>query len=67
MQLQVGFTQDLYNRETLGGLLYTYCRFMPCGSKLISLIELYIVDTKHKINTYSEYLTRSDKCVSIWS
>ena len=35
--------------------------------KQVNFVKLYIFDTKHKINTYNEYLTRSDKCVSIWS
>ena len=35
--------------------------------KQVNFVKLHIFDTKHKINTYNEYLTRSDKCVSIWN
>jgi hypothetical protein len=33
--------------------------------KQVNFVKLHIFHTKHKINTYNEYLTRSDKCVSI--
>ena len=35
--------------------------------KRANFVKLYICPTKHKFNTYDEYLTRSKNCVSICS
>ena len=59
------FYSILSHRTTLGGQLYAYGRFVPCGSEQISLNCIYA--TKHKVNTCDEYLIRSGDCVSVWS
>ena len=45
-------------------ITHTVLLFSPRGSENCFL-KLYIRATQHKINTYDEYLTQSDNCVSI--
>ena len=50
-----------YQYFTIGQrLVVNFCALQ----KQAKLIKLYICATKHKVNTYDEYLTRSDNCVS---
>ena len=61
-----GFHSRLIDRETLGGQVYAYCRFMLCGSEQI-FIKLHVFAIKHDLNTYNKHSTRSDNCVSVKS
>ena len=51
---------------TLGNARWSTLHILPLYAlwKQVHFVKLHIFDTKQKINTYNDYLTRSDKCVS---
>ena len=45
---------------TIGKSLVVNFTHIAALWKQVNFVKLHIIDTKHKINTYNEYLTRSD-------
>jgi hypothetical protein len=44
---------------------FTHIAALCLVGKQVNFVKLHIFDTKHKISTYNDYLTRCDKCVPV--
>ena len=56
----------LLHRTTLGGELYTYCRFVPCGSEQPSSNCIYVLPNTMSIRIINNKLDLLTLFHSIW-